>query len=345
MGTYLKETDSLARHINDAAAKLHSLLQQLDVDSLGMPENCLIYFKGSHFKRLHFSIETSAHLLYRSIKHAGKNPQESVIMDYGAGVGTLYTLAKMIGCRTVIYNDHLPEWRYCAEQIAKAIGIAVDYYLVGDIDDTLSSLKHLGIKTDIITSRNVIEHIYKLEDFYAAVSAAQPWALIYSSTTANYYNPGSRLQHSLWHKKWEKIYFKERHDFLKGQFPGLPPEKTVQLATATRGLSFKDIPEYLKSFEKTGRLPEPACFGSNTCEPATGVWAENMLPFSIHSSKIKAGKFTPQFEPGFWDTHYGKPWKNRMGALLNSAGRHFRWLGFATAPFIYVIAVPENSPA
>ena len=57
-------------------------------------------------------------------------------------------------------------------------------YIVGDIDDTLSALNHKNIQCDIITSRNVIEHIYKLDDFYDAIAHAQPEAWIYSSTTA-----------------------------------------------------------------------------------------------------------------------------------------------------------------
>ncbi len=88
------------------ATELFGKLNDLDVTSLGMPEYCVYYYNASHSKRLFFSIETSAHLLYKAIKLSGKNISDLTVMDYGAGVGTLYLLAKYIGCKKVIYNDH-----------------------------------------------------------------------------------------------------------------------------------------------------------------------------------------------------------------------------------------------
>src|ERR671913_194489 len=99
MDIFLPQKDELSRNIQQNAADLLARLQSLPVESLGLPYHCLEYFRSSHFKRLFFSIETSAHLLYRSIILTGKPVSETVIMDYGAGVGTLYMLAKMIGCK------------------------------------------------------------------------------------------------------------------------------------------------------------------------------------------------------------------------------------------------------
>jgi hypothetical protein len=41
---------------------------------------------------LFFSTETSAHILYRSIMMTGKRIEDITLMDYGAGVGTLFLL-------------------------------------------------------------------------------------------------------------------------------------------------------------------------------------------------------------------------------------------------------------
>ena len=125
MDLFLPQKDQLSRLIQEKAEELLKKLQDLPVEQLGMPDYCLAYFKGSHFKRLFFSIETSAHLLYNSISLSKKPVQEIVLMDYGAGVGTLYTLAKMIGCNKVIYNDHLSDWKLSAQLIAEAIGVNV----------------------------------------------------------------------------------------------------------------------------------------------------------------------------------------------------------------------------
>ncbi len=169
MDRFLQQDDELGSLINIQASALYSRMKGLEAESLGMPDHCLAYFRSSHSKRLFFSIETSAHLLYRALTLAGKKPSDIVIMDYGAGVGTLYMLAKLIGCHKVIYNDHLDDWRLSAQLIAEAAGITIDHYIVGDIGDCLTRLFELHLQCNIITSRNVIEHIYKLDVFYTAV--------------------------------------------------------------------------------------------------------------------------------------------------------------------------------
>ena len=183
MERFLPYEDDLANLINSAAEELYTRIKKIDAGELGMPEHCLAYFNSSHSKRLFFSTETSAHILYRSIRLTGKKPGELIIMDYGAGVGTLFLLAKMIGCKQVIYSDHLDDWRQSAELIATAINVHIDHYIVGDIGDCLDSLGKLNLKCDVITSRNVIEHIYKLSDFYSAIYSQQPKAIVFSSIT------------------------------------------------------------------------------------------------------------------------------------------------------------------
>lgn len=342
MDLFLPQKDQLSRLIQGKAEELLKKLQDLPVEQLGMPDYCLAYFKGSHFKRLFFSIETSAHLLYNSISLSKKPVQEIVLMDYGAGVGTLYTLAKMIGCYKVIYNDHLADWKRSAQLIAESIGVNVDEYITGDIDTTLEELSAKNLQCDIITSRNVIEHIYKLEDFYAAIAHKQPKALVYSSTTANYNNPGSRIKHILWHRKWEKIYLKERNSFIAGYAPHLETSVVASLATLTRGMAIPEIKKTVDLYNKSQQLPEPLTIGSNTCDPSNGVWAEHIIPFNEYRRLIDQSNYKTQFLPGFWDTHYSKAWKNLMGKVLNVVIGFNKNVGILVAPFIYVVA--ERSP-
>ena len=86
MDQFLPVKDLLSENIQGNAAMLFKKLSDLPVEKLGLPLYCLDYFKKSHFKRLFFSIETSARLLYRAISLANKPVNEIVIMDYGAGV-------------------------------------------------------------------------------------------------------------------------------------------------------------------------------------------------------------------------------------------------------------------
>ena len=340
MDSFIKVQDALSDRIQKCSEELYEKLQQLPVDALGMSDSCLIYFKGSHFKRLFFSIQTSAKLLYQSISLTGKSPEQVVIMDYGAGVGTLYTLAKMIGCQKVIYNDHLPEWKESAQLIAEAIGVRVDHYIVGDIGPTLDELKEKNIRCDIITSRNVIEHIYQLDHFYATVNQAQPQALVYCSTTANYKNPASRWKHQRWHEKWEPGYASQRKSIILEKAPDLKEKDLQELVIRTRGLAKPQIIERVTSFQQNGKYPEQNPCGSNTCDPSNGVWAEHMISFDEYRKMIGEGRYAISFAPGFWDTHYSNPVMNVVGQVFNLFIDLSSAAGLIVAPFIYVIAKP-----
>ena len=339
---FLPQQDQLANLINGQASELHSKLISLPVEKLGLPDHCLFYFKTSHFNRLFFSIETSAHLLYRSITLQGKPVSGIVIMDYGAGVGTLYMLAKMIGCKTVIYNDFLEEWRLSAHKIAEALQINVDEYILGDIEDTLNVLGQKGLLCDIITSRNVIEHVYKLDHFYGSISRRQPQALIYSSTTANIYNPGSHIKHVLWHRRWEKEYFHQRLEIIKSSGLMRDEKDRQKLAKKTRGLAVDDLHHAIESCSTSKQFPDPARHYTNTCQPSTGVWAEHMITFDDYRRNIGTENYTVVFLPGFWDTHYSKGWKNIFSRLMNVLIRLMGKTGVLFAPFIYVIAQPKK---
>ena len=342
MDKFLPHEDEPGRLINTCAADLFTRLQQIDADTLGLPEHCLYYYKASHSRRLFFSIETSAHLLYNALRLSGKPVNETVIMDYGAGVGTLYLLAKLIGCKKVIYNDHLRDWQFSAELIAKAAGIQVDHYIVGDIHDSVDQLKKLGIQCHIITSRNVVEHIYKLDEFFDAIFRKQRGAIIYSSTTANKSNPAAALKHVWWHRKWEKVYRGKRLQLIKRAADTLSHKQAMRLAIATRGLAAEDLAEAIGEFVAIGKMPDPSVHGTNTCDPENGVWAEHLLSLEEYKELIDEDRYNVRFEPGFWDTHYSKGYKNVASKILNGLIRSNRTLGMQLAPFMYVIADPRK---
>jgi 2-polyprenyl-3-methyl-5-hydroxy-6-metoxy-1,4-benzoquinol methylase len=344
MDIFLPQKDALSKTIQANAADLLERLTALPVEKLGMPDHCLQYFQSSHFERLFFSIQTSAHLLYRSITLKEKNVKDIVIMDYGAGVGTLYMLAKMIGCKTVVYNDHLEDWKTSAQLIAHAIGIEIDEYIVGDIQDTLTVMSNKAIDCDIITSRNVIEHIYKLDAFFATVARSQPQAIVYSSTTANYHNPAAHVKHILWHRKWEKYFLPQREALIRERLPELPVHEVIALAKATRGLALDDFEMAVQQYRADKTLPDPGIHGTNTVETTSGVWFEHLLPFNAYRRLISAADYDLVFEPGFWDTHNKSTLKNLLGKMLNPLIGVTGKSGVSLAPFIYVIALPKTKP-
>ncbi|MFY7898775.1 MAG: hypothetical protein ACOVNY_01245 [Chitinophagaceae bacterium] len=342
MDIFLPHTDSLGLLIQNECTKLYALMKTLSVKDLGLSKHGEQYFLGSHFKRLFFSIQTSAHLLYNSISLTKKKVTDIVIMDYGAGIGSLYLLAKMIGCKEVIYNDILEEWKQNALQIAKALQKDVDRYIVGDIATTLEQLQTLHIECDIIVSRNVIEHIYELDTFYKIVDSYQPKTLVYSSTTANFRNPAMNLQHVLLNNKLEKIFLQQRFSYIQQLQPQLTDSIVQKLAIKTRGYEKSDIEKAVTAFVQTGITPAKRYIYTNTCDMNYGVWAENLLPFSIHKQMVAASGRKALIVPGFWDTHYSSKLKNVMARFFNTIIKSNKFCGFLLAPFIYVIALPKN---
>ncbi|HSB94763.1 MAG TPA: hypothetical protein VLC28_16680 [Flavitalea sp.] len=343
MEIFLPETDDLSRRLNSNANDLLKRLQSLDVDALKLPYYCQEYFKSSHSTRLFFSIQTSARLLYRACQFCEKKPADICIMDYGAGVGTLYLLAGMTGFQKVIYNDHLEDWKYSADKIASAIGVSIDLYIVGDIELTLKEVKAQNIHLNLIVSRNVLEHIYKPGNFFTTVRQYFSDCIVFSSTTANAANPAAVFKHQRWHAKWEKEFLQQRKKIILDRISGMDEQEAIELAKATRGLALEDLDQAVEAYRVSRKLPELEIIGSNTCDPANGVWFENLLPFNEWKQIISRAGFTASFQAGFWDTHYKAAWKNLMGRLLNNVGGLDPIVGFATAPFIYIIAKPGLS--
>ncbi len=340
MDRFLSYGGGLSDRINAASQELFDDLSRLRIKDLDIPEQCRPYLESSHFNRLFFSIQTSAHLLYRAIERKGKNPEEMVMMDYGAGVGTLFLLAKKIGFKTVIYNDHLEDWKQSAKVIAEACNIHIDLYIVGDIDKTLQDILERGLICDLITSRNVVEHIYKLDHFFNAVYKSSKETLIFNSTTANIKNPASRIKHILWHNKWEKHYRRQRYEKIISK--GVAETDAKKLAAATQGLAVEDIDHAVEKFKSSGKIISVKNVRSNTCDPSNGVWAEHLLTYDEYRQLADPKKYSIEFEPGFWDSHYKKPWKNILGNTMNMVGRLGKPAGFLTASFIYVIAEPKK---
>ncbi len=342
MELFLPVKNELSRHIQSCCEELYHKMQQLSVADIGLSSHGQFYFNSRHIKRLFFSIESSAQLLYHSIVLTNKKVEDVVVMDYGAGIGSLYILANMIGCKQVIYNDLFEEWKNNGKLIAEALSINIDAYILGDIDDTLLYLEKEKISCDIIISRNVIEHIHKLEDFYSLINKFQPNAIVYSSTSANFYNPAVNLKHVLMHLKTEKIFTRDRTKIISEYTTKLSEKEVSLLSQKTRGYNIEGIKLAVDNYISTKTLPKKAYTYTNAFEPTLNIWCENLLVFSVYKQKLIAGNYDAQFKPGFWDTHYPAAWKNLPVKILNSIINIVGDFGFVLAPFIYVIAIPRK---
>jgi len=263
-------------------------------------------------------------------------------MDYGGGMGTIFLLGKMIGCRRFVYADIREDMKIAAEKVSIYLGIPVDYFLVGDHRQVCAELERLQLQCDIVLSRNVVEHIYDLSDFYACFRAAQPEATLFFSTTANYHNPAMRWYHKGIHKRFESHYFERRRQIIRAHRPDLKEDENQALAMATRGLAMEDLRQAIDRYSESGVLPDPGRHYSNTCDPDNGLWQEHIIPYRDYLSITAAAGYHTEILPSFWDTHYRNPLKNLAGGVLNRLMRYTgKWMALRLSPFIYIVTQPK----
>ena len=340
MKTFLPHNDELSILINAACQELQERLQTLNLDSIEIEPFFRSYFIKCHVDRVIFSLKTSAVLLYNGIQSTGKNHTEVVAMDYGAGLGTLYTLAKMIGLKKVIFNDLMPELENPAKAIDAALGVCMDAYIIGNIQTTCEALSQKRIQCDLIFSRNVLEHIYDLENFFETIHKYQPNAISYNSTTANWKNPAAHLQHIWIHKKLRKRFTQEKTLFVQSKIPNIPISKAQQLANQLLQYGGKELEVAVENFSAKNEFPKSKNNYTNLCD-INGMWAEQLLPYSAYQ------KFAPQYEvtfkPGFWDEENQRVIVALLGKILNVFTRILGNTGVVTASFIYIICKPRTS--
>lgn len=338
---FIGTRDQLAAEINTRANELYRQLLSIDASQLDTADEYKQYFIKHHLgRRLYFSLQSSAHIIYHSVKICGKPVNETVFIDYGAGLGTLFMLAGKMGFKKTVYNDYFPEWHQPAKVLCNALEVTIDDYVDGDIDNVVKDAAAKNIQYDIVASRNVIEHIYDLPVFYRLLYGHNPKAVIYSSTTANYHNPAMHLQHILIHKKADKnIYRPQRINEAKKLRPGSNDTELNKLADVTRGKAKKDFIDAVNNFAGNKPVAKDKTLRTNTCDCITGVWIEHLLTKNEHAAIAAKEGFTLYVNAGFWDTHYRYGIINLFTACFNGIISLLgKKKGITLAPFIDIIA-------
>jgi 2-polyprenyl-3-methyl-5-hydroxy-6-metoxy-1,4-benzoquinol methylase len=337
---FLQGDDSLAVAINNKAADLFRLLKNFDATSLEIESHFKEYFIEHHLgKRLYFSIQNSAHIIYHAVKKTGIKIEEISIVDYGAGLGTLYLLGGMMGFKRMVYNDYLPDWKDTAVTISKALQIKVDGFVTGDIDDVTRFALAENFVFNIIASRNVIEHIYSLDFFYEELYRHNPKAVIFSTTSANFHNPAMRLKHYLLHKKIEREQYRPlRIKELLKLWPDITDKQLQQLADITRGKAGKDFTDAVADYKNNKPVTPVQFLRSNTCICTYGYWCEHLLAKDEYENIISKAGYQMDFTAGYWDVHYPSALMNLLAKLLNKLINITGKQGILFSPFVNIIA-------
>ena len=338
---FIRPVDALSQHINNKARELYRQVLALDISGTAIDETGKNYFNSHHRgKRLVFSIESSADILYQSIRLMDKEVKDISFIDYGAGLGTLFLLAGKLGFRKTYFNDYFPQWANYARIICEKLNIDMDGYIAGDIAAVIEFGKTNHTDFDIVASRNVIEHIYDLGDFYTRLSQAGLTRVCFSTTTANPHNIAIRWKHYWFHKKVERTQFRQqRAAYIRELAPAVTEASMPTLVEITRGRAFADFTEAVRNFMATKPVAPVSNLGTNTCDCHTGVWAEHLVTRQTYKDIIQQAGWEFAYTPGFWDRHYKYAALNMLTGIFNSLVNMLGKKGYWLSPFVNVVAI------
>ena len=338
--TFIAPDDDTAKLINEKANHLYQKLSVLDISDTAIDKFGKYYFTNHHGgNRLYFSVHSSVHIIYHAVKKTNKQISDITFIDYGAGLGTLFLLAGLVGFKKVYFNDYFLQWAGYAGIICDKLEIHIDDFISGDIDAVIDYGKTNKISFDIVASRNVIEHIYDLRSFYSKLYQSDLTTVCYATTTANYHNIAMRLKHYWLHNKIERTaYRKQREEYIKELLPGISQKDLMQLVTLTRGRAFADFSNTIDLYFNKRAIPPVEFLGNNTCDCKTGVWAEHLITRKNYLVIIQTAGFSAEYTAGFWDTHYKYQVVNFFTRFLNMIIKFSGKKGYWFAPFVNVIA-------
>ena len=345
--------------VNRSAEVLEAKLRNLNYRELPVSEYCRRYYTYD-LRKITFMLQAYSIMLTSAIELSRKEAAEITLLDHGGGIGILSLLAKLSGIKMVIHQDIDPVISADARIIADKLGIPAEHYISGETKDFVEYVNRNNLNLNILGSRNVIEHIYNLDDFFKETSKINSDRLVlYLNTTANAQNPltniyTKRLQriyeHEGFSKEWgsrerekRNAAIEVRKRIIRGYINTLDNSEIEKLATITRGKCKDDIIKCVNDYVATGVLTPPLSHPTNTCNPNTGSWFEHLLPIREYKKLIEKNGFEYSFKNGFYNMNYPQWYLNLITPILNFKIKFLRSSGIFLAPFITVIGIKSHS--
>lgn len=300
-------------------------LKSIDYDALPLSD-----YSRSYILQLLPNIDYYMAIYHRCLRRvldaAAKRPDELTLVDYGGGHGFLSLTAKRCGVGKVVYVDLNPQAAEAVRAVSQAVGEGPDVVLTGDSVTLRSWCKENNVVPDILIGMDVIEHIYRLEDFFADIYAVSPRVKMLFTTGSTPYNPWVRRRLRRIMESDESQFFHMRWAFIQEHFPDMPEQERVSWAFCTRGLNYEDI---LRCMDGDRHLPWMDAY--NTCDPATGSWTERIVPISVYRGMLSPYGARLRVHKGFYNAN--RPGLKGFASDLLNALLHLpltHWL----APFI-----------
>lgn len=316
------------KEINDAATRLYSKLQGINVESLSISDYNKRYF-GDHLKELRSLLQKYSYILAWSIAEMNIPINNCTILEYGGGSGILSLLAKELNFGTVLYNDIYDISCQDAKTIGSSIGNQADHYILGDIDDIIIFFQKNYIECNSIVSYDVIEHIYDMGYFIKKLPELtnKSCSTIVMSSGANSCNPiiVRKLKKGQYKAEFEdrEDYFgRKKRDALESYYtirkriiqryaPDLNSFEIKEITKRTRGMIERDIINIIHDYKISKNLPPEPEHPTNTCDPYTGNWAEHLMDIYQLENQLQEVGFRSKILAGY----YGS--SDKRGKIVN----------------------------
>ncbi len=236
-------------------------------------------------------------LIHRTCRHRSADMS---FLDFGGGTGILSFLAKLCGISFVCYMDFDRNQTEGSRKLAEHLRIPVDDFITGSYEGIETTCTH---RFDVIADYDVLEHVYSPEQTFLSLKRVlKPGGEVCMASGANTMHPVISIICKRRHRLWEELgsskrraHLDTRRDIIREAFPDMATQDLELLARSTRGLRRGDILAAASLYRERGMLTRPAP-GTNTCDPADGNWAENLMDFlslaerlRIHFRSVDAG--------------------------------------------------------
>jgi len=336
-----------------AQARLKSKLSKLDISALGLSEYNQRYL-ANKLGSIEDVLQLYGNHIWLSLKYSSMPLSQFILVDYGGGSGVMSLLAKEMGIGTVVYSDIYGVSCHDVECLGKAIALPIDHIVCGDLGELLSYVKTHRIEPRSITSYDVLEHIYDVEDHFQKLPglSSKPFRLVYGSganiENQQYVKKVSTKQiaeenedrEMIWgHKKRDTLraYVNVRKEIITNYAAELHPGQVDELALRTRGLIEEGILECTDEYLKTGNISYKIDHPTNTCDPYTGNWCEHLMDLEWIQEIVKGCGFSAEIRPGYYPVS-GKLRRKRVNVLRNIKIKMLGRSAMYMAPYYVVCA-------
>lgn len=210
-----------------------------------------------------------------------------------------------------------------------------------------------NIKLNGLGSYDVLEHIYNIQDWISDLKRVPSEDLmVLKASGANIRNPRIRKfcmnqayfneNNDRVYKKGDneadcyKAYKKVRANIIRESSPELSENIIIELAKLSRGKAREDIIKCVEEYKRTGNMPKEINHPTNTCNPITGSWDENLIDHNFLINEFKKNGFSAKIIKGYYK--YDNSIKGYIKRLLNFIIYSLGDYGITFSPFFAVEA-------